>query len=325
MAIPTKAEAMRDKRAESLGRTPRAFDPAGSPGSDERKFDGRRKHTNAYRIALDKIERDENQPRTEFDAEALERLASSMKARGQLQPCRVRWEEGKGAYVIVVGERRWRAARMAGLESLDCIVVEGDMTPDDLLEDQLVENAIREDLKPVEQARSFRALMDARGLTHRDLALRLNIAHTTVTRALGLLDLPEVVQAQVDAEVIKPTTAYAIAAGLDDPEEQIAVAARVVAEGLNREETVEVVRQASERKPARAGGPKSKGRGATVAKAKPLPTERKLGIGKFKVTVSIAGKKGFDEATLAEVLKEALEQVTAKIRPAEQGGEAEAA
>ena len=152
---------------------------------------------------------------------------------------------------------------MAGLDALDCIVVEEDMTPDDLLEDQLVENAIREDLKPVEQARSYRALMEARGLTHRDLAERLNIAHTTVTRALGLLDLPEVVQAQIDAEVIKPTTAYAIATGLDDPAAQIEVAARVVAEGLSRDETAEVVRQKAEgktsSKPTRAGGVRAGG------------------------------------------------------------------
>ena len=76
----------------------------------------------AARIAVDRIVRDPDQPREEFDEEALQRLADSLRTRGQLQPIQVRWDEGRGVYVILVGERRWRAAQRAGLAELSCIV-----------------------------------------------------------------------------------------------------------------------------------------------------------------------------------------------------------
>ena len=145
-----------------------------------------------------------DQPRTEFDPEALERLAASLKARGQLQPIRVRWDDQADRYVVVVGERRWRAAALAGLESIACVVASGDATPEDLLEDQLVENALREDLRPIEQARAYRTLLAARGLTHRQLAERLQIGHASIARALALLDLPEPIQAEVEAGADRP-------------------------------------------------------------------------------------------------------------------------
>ena len=80
-------------------------------------FEGRKQLREACSIRLDRIIADPDQPRKEFDPEALDRLAESLRARGQLQPIRVRWDEGRGVYVVVVGERRWRAARLAGLES----------------------------------------------------------------------------------------------------------------------------------------------------------------------------------------------------------------
>ena len=95
---------------------------------------------------------DPGQPRTEFDPEAIDRLAASLKVRGQLQPCRVRWVEEEGRYMIVVGERRWSAARRAGLASIACVVVQDGASREDILEDQIVENALRDDLKPVEMA-----------------------------------------------------------------------------------------------------------------------------------------------------------------------------
>jgi ParB family transcriptional regulator, chromosome partitioning protein len=314
MGSLVQSEVMREKRAESLVRNPRAVASTGEAGSDEKKFEGRKKHPGACRISVDRITPDANQPRTEFDPEALERLAASLKARGQLQPIRVRWAAESAAYVIVVGERRWRAAMEAGMETLDCIVIEGDLSPEDLLEDQLVENAIREDLKPIEQARSYRLLMEARGLTHRDLAERLNVAHTTVTRALGLLELPESVQAQVDSDAISATTAYAIATGLDDPEAQREVAERVISEKLSRAETVEVVRQK-----AKAGGGKSKAasskksRGPGKGKVE-LPTERtlKTAVG---IKVVASARKGFDVATWIQALEDAVRQAREKLDP----------
>ena len=155
------------------------------PPSRSNQFEGRKALREACSIEVSRIIADPDQPRTEFDPESLERLAGSLKDRGQLQPIRVRWDEGSGLYVIVIGERRWRAAQLAGLVTIVCVVVSGPVSPEDLLEDQLVENALREDLRPVEQARAYRTLMDRRSLTQTQLAERLRIGQGTVAKALA--------------------------------------------------------------------------------------------------------------------------------------------
>ena len=93
-------------------------------------------------------------------------------------------------YVILAGERRWRAARMAGIDKLACVIHEAALTDEEKLAMQLVENALRTDLKPVEQARAYRRLIEARGYTTRELAAELHIAQTSVVRALALLESP---------------------------------------------------------------------------------------------------------------------------------------
>src|SRR4051812_28313956 len=145
--------------------------PAGlDPASAIRRpahLEGLARDKSAARISVDRITADPDQPRRDFDPEELERLAESMRTRGQLQPIRVRWDEGQGRYVVIMGERRWRAARMAGLAELACVVQEGELDPDDRLAVQLVENALRSDLKPIEQAHAYRALMEAKGWSTR--------------------------------------------------------------------------------------------------------------------------------------------------------------
>ena len=140
------------------------------PTASASKHDGVTRAKNVCVIPLDRIVRDPNQPREEFDPEALRRLADSLKERGQLQPIGVRWDEALGVYVIVFGERRWRAAGMAGLLTVNAVVMEGAISPDDLIVVQLVENAVREDLRPIEQARAYRKLMDAKGWSTRQVA-----------------------------------------------------------------------------------------------------------------------------------------------------------
>src|SRR4051812_22892528 len=159
-------------------------------------FDGRKQLREACAIRLDRIVADPDQPRKEFDPKALDQLAGSLKARGQLQPIRVRWDKGRGVYVVVVGERRWRAARLAGLDTLACVVVSDAPTTAEILEDQLIENAIREGLKPVEQARAFRTLMDCLSLTQQQLAAKLQISQATVSQSLSLLELAASAQAR---------------------------------------------------------------------------------------------------------------------------------
>jgi ParB family chromosome partitioning protein len=142
---------------------------------------------------------------------------------------------------------------MAGMPTLACVEAKGDPTPEDLLEDQLVENAIRSDLKPVEQGRAFKALVDRRGWSYRQLADRLHISHQVVVRAIGLLELPEDLQADVDAGKLAPTVAYEVSR-LDGADEQRAVAEKVVRERMNRDDAVRTVRQRSgKRKPPKAG------------------------------------------------------------------------
>jgi ParB family chromosome partitioning protein len=215
------------------------------------RWRGVERSRDAALIPVTMIDRDPDQPRQEFDDEELERLAESLRARGQLQPIRVRWDEGRGVYVVLVGERRWRAARLAGLERLACVVHDAAMDPEERLAVQLVENALRADLKPVEQARAYRRLMDARGYSTRDLAAELHVAQSSVVRALALLELPGEVQEKVEGGALAPTVAAELAR-IDDPRLVAEVAEAVVSEGLRRSEVSELVQAVRARRPAPA-------------------------------------------------------------------------
>lgn len=261
-------------------------EPDVAPAHGADPFAGRRQLREACAIEVARIIPDPDQPRKDFDPEQLAMLADSLKARGQLQPIRVRWDEGRGSYVVVVGERRWRAARLAGLESVACVVVAGTPTAAELLEDQLVENALRQDLRPVEQARAFHTLMDSLGLTQTQLAGRLRISQGTVSQALSLLELDGSVQGRVDAGEIGPAAAYEIAR-LSDPAEQGAVAAAVVEQGLTRSEVADVVRAVKARRPA--------------APPRPDPVTLDLGDG---LTVVVKWRKA-NGVTAAQALKKA--------------------
>ena len=223
--------------AESIGRgVPAIGGLSGAvSGPSSARWDGVSKVKNAALIPLDKITVDPDQPREEFEPGALGRLADSLKARGQLQPIRVRWEEGRGGYVIVCGERRWRAAGLAGLNALECIVMEGPLAPDELLALQLVENLMREDLKPIEQAKAFRSLMDAYGWSTHRVAVELAVSQNQVVTALQLLKLPESVQGQVERGEVPASTAYELSK-IPDPAEQTRLAEEAAAGRICRDE-----------------------------------------------------------------------------------------
>lgn len=171
---------------------------------------------NAKAIAIDKIEADP-QHREEFDPDGLERLARSLQGEGQLQPIRVRFASERGVYVIIAGERRWRAAKLAGLATVDCVVVEGQLTESDILRQQILENAMREDLKPTEQGKAFRDLMEKEGWNGKELAEQLNVHPSTVSRTLGLLELPAEVQGKVDRGQLSMTQALKARHGGAEP------------------------------------------------------------------------------------------------------------
>lgn len=204
----------------------------------------------AYDIPVGFIQPDPAQPRTgEPDTEGLERLANSLATHGQIQPICVRRGDEPYRYVIVSGERRWRAAVSAGLSTVTAVILGGKLTDTQRLELQVVENLLREDLTPIDQARAFRALMDAHGWSGRELARTLNVRDTTVSRALALLELPQSVVDEVASGRLAPSVAVEIAkvCGYDN---QRVLAARVVAEGLSRAQTIDAIRKMNAPRPA---------------------------------------------------------------------------
>jgi ParB family chromosome partitioning protein len=271
--------------AESMGAGAGEAIAGASPGSAPApgvpsKHDGVKPLREARSIRLEKLARDPNQPRQVFDAESIDRLAKSLLSRGQLQPIRVRWDQEQGKYLILAGERRWRAAMLAGMESLQAVVVERDLSPSEILQEQLVENCLREDLQPIEQAQAFRELMGANGWSARKLADELNLANSTVVKALALLDLATGVQEKVEAGELAPAAAYEISK-LDRPEDQLEVAGRIVAEKLTRDQAAAAVRE-------KAGRPRSARPAASPkgSDARPVRAEYRLDDG---TTVSVKG------------------------------------
>lgn len=196
------------------------------------RFEGAVRSRAFGELPVDAVGRDESQPREDFDPDDLERLASRLRRFGQLAPIRVRRDEAAGRWVVLVGERRLRACKLAGLERVRVEFVERPMTEADILAEQMVENVARADLRPVEEGRAYRRLMDLNGWTVEALAVTLGVQPTTVHHRLGLLRLPEDVAARVDAGEIKATAAYEISK-LQIADEQREVADRVVSEGLD--------------------------------------------------------------------------------------------
>jgi len=289
--------------AESMGAGLKPS-PTSSPPSPMGKHDGVSRLRSGVEIEVGRIVADPEQPRTEFDPAAIARLAESLKSHGQIQPISVRWSDDMGRYLIVTGERRWRASILAGRPTIAAVILEGQRTDSQVLEMQLVENALREDLQPIEQARAFRTLMERNDWTAARLAEALQLTGASVTRALALLDLPYTVQDAVASGELAPSVAYEVSK-LDDPEAQREVAARVVAEGLSRADTVEAVRKAS------------RGRGAIKARPK-RPTVRTIKTTAARVTVEF--KRAVEVAEIVAALREAAEKIEA-----EQGSQSESA
>jgi ParB family transcriptional regulator, chromosome partitioning protein len=180
-------------------------------------------------IPPEKITPNPRQPRQTFDEEALEELAASIRIVGLLQPIVVR-ELPSGGYELIMGERRLRASKLAGVDSIPAIV--RDTTDDDLLRDALMENLHRQQLNALEEAAAYQQLLDDFGATQQELATRIGRSRPHITNTLRLLNLPPAVQRRVAAGVLSAGHARALL-GLDSPEKQEALATRIVAEGLS--------------------------------------------------------------------------------------------
>lgn len=158
-------------------------------------------------VDIGRIVADPTQPRRQFDPDDLALLAGSLKEVGQQVPVQLRWDAAADRWVLVDGERRWRAAQQAGLATLKAVVVTGDIPTDRVLELQLVENALRADLTPLESGAAYRQLMAAWGVDQQQLAARLHISPSKVSRAIAALRLPDEVKQAVEAGKVGATTA----------------------------------------------------------------------------------------------------------------------
>ncbi|WP_337177702.1 ParB/RepB/Spo0J family partition protein [Paludisphaera sp.] len=255
---------------------------------------GRERAKNVWSIDVDRIVPDPDQPRKDFDPDALSRLAESLREKGQLQPIQVRWDATAEKFVVLMGERRWRAAREAGMKSLACVVRDAPLSDAEKLSLQLVENCLREDLAPVEQARAFRSLMDCEGLSADQLAGKLSISKASVIKALSLLSLPESVQGRVDSGDLPQSTAYEISK-LEDPADQIRLATAAVEQGLTR---ADVAKQTRSRGPAKKAGKK-------------LPTARVFKVGSYRIEIS--RKAGVVPIEALAALRDAVANLEAEI------------
>ncbi len=199
-------------------------------------------------LTIDCIERSRFQPRAKFDPEQMRELADSIKQRGLVQPLLVRPlsnGKGNGRYELIAGERRWRAAREAGLTTIPAIVREA--SDEEALEIALIENLQREDLNAIEEARAYEQLATKFGLTQEQIAEKVGRNRATVANALRLLALPDEVQSWIAAGRLSVGHAKAIL-GLAIVEEQRLVADRVLRENLTVRQTEQLVEQVKEGK-----------------------------------------------------------------------------
>lgn len=191
------------------------------------------------RISL--IEPNKEQPRKNFDEKSLAELAESIKLHGIIQPLVVIKKEEH--YEIVTGERRWRAAKLAGLKSVPVVVK--NLTEQEITEISLIENIQREDLNPVEEAMAYQRLIKEFGLKQEEVAKRVSKSRTAVTNTIRLLKLDEAVLGMLAEGQISSGHARALL-GLERPDEQYDLALRIIEEGLSVRDTEELVRLINE-------------------------------------------------------------------------------
>lgn len=183
-------------------------------------------------LKISQIKPNSEQPRKEFDEEALTELEDSIKQHGVLQPLLVR-QKGKG-YQLVAGERRYTAAKAAGLKEVPVIIK--DINDDEVLQLALIENLQREDLQPLEEARAFKVLLDESGLTQTALAHALSKSRPAIANSLRLLDLPSEVQALLEQGALSAGHARALLA-LPTDDLRVKLAEKIAKDGLSVRET----------------------------------------------------------------------------------------
>ena len=244
-------------------------------------------------VPINQISPNPRQPRTVFDETALNELIASIKSIGILQPPVVR-KVGESQYELVMGERRFRAAKAAGLTSIPVIIRQ---TPDnELLREALIENIHRSQLNPLEEGAAYAQLLSDFGCTHDELALKLGRSRPLISNTIRLLNLPDSVQRKVASGVISAGHARALL-GITDSTEIEKLASRIVAEGLSVRSVEEII---ATMKPAVKSAKKSGAKGvsgAGLAAAELLSdyldtrVSVESGKGKGKIVIEFAGSE----------------------------------
>lgn len=208
---------------------------------DDNEFDSKAPVT---KLALRDVQPRRDQPRKDFDMNALQLLADSIREHGVIQPILVReMEFTPGKYEIVAGERRFRAAEMAGLDELPVMIMTGDDL--EVAKVALIENVQRKDLNPVEEAMAYRVLMDRFGLTQDQVATQAGKSRSTVANLLRLLDLPEEVLAMLREGSLSAGHARALLP-LEDDDKELALAQRILEKELSVREVERLVAAAKQ-------------------------------------------------------------------------------
>jgi ParB family chromosome partitioning protein len=258
-----------DRQRRGLGRglgslipTAAPVDPAdaGSPGSVAVADDLPPSPAGAYfaDLPITQVAPNQVQPRQVFEEDAMAELVNSIREVGLLQPVVVR-RTGDAAYELVMGERRWRAAQEAGLDTIPAIVRQTDDA--DMLRDALLENLHRSQLNPLEEAAAYQQLLEDFSCTHDELASRIGRSRPQISNTIRLLKLSPAVQRRVAAGVLSAGHAWSLLA-VEDPERQDRLAARVVSEGISvrgLEEIVAVGDPATTEPPVRRRRPSAPG------------------------------------------------------------------
>ena len=189
-------------------------------------------------LNINKVEPNPNQPRKRFNEDKLQELADSIKVHGIIQPLVVQKENDR--YIIIAGERRWRAARLAGVKEVPVVI--RDFTEQELYEVALIENIQRQDLDPIEEANAYSNLIKEHHLTQDEVAERVSKSRVAITNSLRLLKLDQRVQQMVIDELLTGGHARALIS-IEDPEEQYNLANRIFDEKLSVRETEKLVKK----------------------------------------------------------------------------------
>ena len=236
--FPDKKTASKENEVKFTAKVEKKTEPAVKVKNVKERTETPRQKKVPMMVKISMVEPNQNQPRKQFDEDALLELTESVKQYGILQPLLV--SEKKDYYEIIAGERRWRAAKLAGLKEVPVIVKE--FSEQELVEISLIENIQREDLNPVEEAMAYKRLIDEFHLKQDEIAERVGKSRTAVTNAMRLLKLSEKVQQMLIDEMITAGHARAILS-IADKEKQESIAMKVFDEKLSVRETEALVKR----------------------------------------------------------------------------------